>query len=35
MEIPVIVTGNGFAVCTKVFVEALNAVKFLGWLKKF
>ena len=25
----------GFSAGTKVFEEALNAVKFLGWLKKF
>ena len=25
----------GFCASTKVFEEALNAVKFLGWLKKF
>ena len=25
----------GFCAGTKVFEEALNAVKFLGWLKKF
>ena len=25
----------GFCSGTKVFEEALNAVKFLGWLKKF
>ena len=25
----------GFCAATKVFEEALNAVKFLGWLKKF
>ena len=25
----------GFCADTKVFEEALNAVKFLGWLKKF
>ena len=25
----------GFYAGTKVFEEALNAVKFLGWLKKF
>ena len=25
----------GFCACTKVFGEALNKVKFLGWLKKF
>ena len=25
----------GFCATTKVFEEALNAVKFLGWLKKF
>jgi hypothetical protein len=26
---------NWFCAGTKVFEEALNAVKFLGWLKKF
>ena len=26
---------NFFCAGTKVFEEALNAVKFLGWLKKF
>ena len=26
---------SGFCADTKVFEEALNAVKFLGWLKKF
>ena len=26
---------SGFSAGTKVFEEALNAVKFLGWLKKF
>ena len=26
---------SGFCAGTKVFEEALNAVKFLGWLKKF
>ena len=25
----------GFCAGTQVFEEALNAVKFLGWLKKF
>ena len=25
----------GFCAVTKVFEDALNAVKFLGWLKKF
>ena len=25
----------GFCASTKVFEEALNAVKFLGWIKKF
>ena len=25
----------GFCADTKVFEEALNAIKFLGWLKKF
>jgi hypothetical protein len=25
----------GFCISTKSFEEALNAVKFLGWLKKF
>ena len=25
----------GFCAGTKVFEEALNAIKFLGWLKKF
>ena len=29
------VTNIGFCASTKVFEEALNAVKFLYWLKKF
>ena len=33
--IPLAFSKIGFCAGTKVFEEALNAFKFLGWLKKF